>query len=486
MMQIHPSTSMKTKEFSTNPYFSFINEIKSNNETHNIIYEIFGGMFTRTFSCLNCKEQVSSRPELFLNLNLNFPLNIYFRSKEQTHILQKLVFYSSKTSDFKENDIKEFISEKFPNVNKDSLKFHLYSEFFNENDENKEYSESSNSYSYKSNEFNSATSYNFPKKIKKSSEGNMIFVNELNEQELKDLQANDDVLYLILQETSIGKYQIFTYIVGNRHTTSRTINLEVYSRIQQKELSIIKEEFEEKYINNGSIIDENKAPFVLMSFGEQASTTHILEKEVYKKRIYQYIDEEFDLDQGNQLRIKKILIKIAPEQSFNFPKISKQIKIMDFIELLFHSEKIEEKKCEKCSNALTKNTKIQIAPNILILVIGRFYHDTNSGQLTKNNTPINIDENLSFEVECPNLMFNLEQINFKEKCVPKKVEYELIGIINHYGKDLYQGHYISYCWDFLRRQWFKCDDHEVDPEQIGIICKENNEVYIIFYRKKTT
>ena len=69
-------------------------------------------------------------------------------------------------------------------------------------------------------------------------------------------------------------------------------------------------------------------------------------------------------------------------------------------------------------------------------------------------------------------MFNLEQINFKEKYVPKKVEYELIVI--------------SYCLDFLRRQWFKCDDHEVDPEQIGIICKENNEVYIIFYRKKTT
>ena len=66
--------------------------------------------------------------------------------------------------------------------------------------------------------------------------------------------------------------------------------MEVYSRIQQKG-SIIKEEFEEKYINNGSIIDENKAPLVLMSL-------YFREKS-YKKGIYQFRSRESIEDKEN-------------------------------------------------------------------------------------------------------------------------------------------------------------------------------------------
>ena len=511
MKIFYPSVSNNAREYVNHPYFNFINELKLS-ETQTMIYRIFGGLFQRTLCCQFCQNdkkgenennlnkdnkeiennvdlngsmQFSSNTELFLTLNLNFPLNIYFRSKEQPFILHKLVYYSSNAADIKENDLKDFICAKFQKVKADFLKIHFYDII----DEIEEKQSSSSFYESNSSNFygsNSQTMYpNSRKSHKKPSSKCLIFVIEMNDQEMQDTQNKEDVLFCIMNKGKPEKKnEILTFVLGNCRMAYGQLYLEIYSRIREKEVSSLKEDFKKEFLSN-DLINEDKALFLLDILSEKDGTENFYnsnKRGPKKLDIYQSICKESDIHRReNDNRV--IEIEIFFQDDVKFPKISKQIRISDFLELFLHSEKIMEKTCEKCSKPLIKTTKIQIAPNILILVLGRFYHDVLNGKMNKNNIPITIEERISLAIECPNLNFDLSKTNFNENSSPKKVEYELIGISTHYGQDLYQGHYISYCWDSLKRTWFICDDHTIDEMSIERACKENDGAYIIFYRK---
>ena len=418
--------------------------------------------------------QFSSNTELFLTLNLNFPLNIYFRSKEQPFILQKVVYYSSNAADIKENDLKAFICGKFQIIKADSLKICFYEEI---EEKQSHYFDDSDSHTIYSNS---------KKSQKKTSSKCLIFVIEMNDQEMQDTQNKEDVLFFILKKgKSEKKNEILTFVLGNHRMTYGQLYLEIYSRIREKETSSLKEDFKDRFLSNDHI-NEDKALFLLDILSDNQSKTfdNIYNNKRGPKKldIYENICKESDIPRRESDN-RAIEIELFFQDDIKFPKISKQIRISDFFELFLHSEKIMEKTCEKCSKPLIKATKIQIAPNILILVIGRFYQDVLNGNMMKNNIPITIEERISLAVESPNLNFDLSKTDFNEKSSSKKVEYELIGISTHHSKDISKGHYISYCWDSLKRTWFTCDDHTIDEISVERVCKENEGAYLIFYRK---
>ena len=60
----------------------------------------------------------------------------------------------------------------------------------------------------------------------------------------------------------------------------------------------------------------------------------------------------------------------------------------------------------------------------------------------------------------------------------KKIEYNLIGIINHYG-GAYYGHYTASCLN--RNKWYKFDDEIVSPLKDNKIVTDS--AYVLFYQR---
>ena len=69
------------KENLKNPYFSFINEIKTKDEYQTPIFKTFGGLLKRKLFCSQCignSKENSFTTETFLNLNLTVPSKFIF------------------------------------------------------------------------------------------------------------------------------------------------------------------------------------------------------------------------------------------------------------------------------------------------------------------------------------------------------------------------------------------------------------------------
>ena len=125
-------------------------------------------------------------------------------------------------------------------------------------------------------------------------------------------------------------------------------------------------------------------------------------------------------------------------------------------------EEFLEWKCDKCnSKGGIKQSQIYTLPHVLMIMIKRFRMTTN-GTFQKINTPINISNNINFQ---------LNGIS---------TNYNLIGIGNHYG--VYGGgHYTAHvlennnwiCFDDIHRSVIDISKHN--------IFVNNNSAYILCY-----
>ena len=74
--------------------------------------------------------------------------------------------------------------------------------------------------------------------------------------------------------------------------------------------------------------------------------------------------------------------------------------------------------------------------------------------------------------------------DLKEFCIPggkHSAMYDLIGVINHYGK-MGGGHYISVAHNFVKERWIKFDDEDVSyAKQNDIV---NRYAYVLFYKRR--
>lgn len=162
-----------------------------------------------------------------------------------------------------------------------------------------------------------------------------------------------------------------------------------------------------------------------------------------------------------------------------------KVHMNDLLDFFFQQERIKERKCEKCCDTMLKTAKIHVSPNILILVIGRFLQNGNIMQ--KINTPITFETTLDLtkNVEMPNLNFDKDKIIFNKINPNKqKITYDLIGVTDHQGSNLSEGHYISFCWDYLKEKWYKYSDDDFSLQNSVDFCNENRETYILFYKRR--
>lgn len=124
-------------------------------------------------------------------------------------------------------------------------------------------------------------------------------------------------------------------------------------------------------------------------------------------------------------------------------------------------ELLEDYKCDRCLQTQTqKQTQIYNPPKILYIQLCRFQNN-----LQKNNLFIEIPETLNLIKYC----------NESTKKQYKRLNYKLIGKINHYGST-YGGHYTADCYDFNKNKWYNFNDERVNIQKQDV----GNE-YIIMY-----
>ncbi|KAL0215779.1 hypothetical protein P9112_007963 [Eukaryota sp. TZLM1-RC] len=147
----------------------------------------------------------------------------------------------------------------------------------------------------------------------------------------------------------------------------------------------------------------------------------------------------------------------------------KKKTLLGSFERYFAKEKVENFKCDSCSNkgTITKWNTFRTLPNVLMVQLKRFsFHNRGSKVGTKIVFPEVLDSSY----------FQLPKELNQEVC------YELLGIVVHHGSSLSFGHYTSFvkCGNGL---WYHFDDEQVCQVSKQTVLNVENG-YIAFYVKK--
>ena len=211
---------------------------------------------------------------------------------------------------------------------------------------------------------------------------------------------------------------------------------------------------------------------ILEKFSAHTKYVNIKEKiKIHKnKRLILNIDLKCEIDINKLPKIEENKDKIIQNSKIN---------LYDCLNLFNSEEKIEENDyyCTKCKKrvAFFKKMDIYKEPYYLIIHLKRF----KSNNEINNNYIFNIFNNIKNNTF---IDFPIQNLDLTEYILGnntnKKILYNLIGIINHYGGAFY-GHYTANCLN--RNKWYKFND------EIVLEMKENKIVtdsaYVLFYQR---
>ena len=274
--------------------------------------------------------------------------------------------------------------------------------------------------------------------------------------------------------------------------------LKLFHYFQKEELLNINESFNnisyrnEKstgfliYINPNKIekTNLNICSKILNYFKNSSQYYRLLEKFSSHTK-YINIKEKIKIHKNKRLILN---IDLKCEIDINkLPKIedkNKRLKYCSKIDLydclnLFHSEeKIESNDyyCSKCKKHVSFNKKIDIykEPYYLIIQLKRF----KNGNELNNNYIFNFLNNIKNNTFIDFPVQNLDLTKYITRNNNNKIQYNLIGIINHYG-GAYYGHYTASCLN--RNKWYKFDDEIVSPLKDNKIVTDS--AYVLFYQR---
>ena len=475
-----------SSKFKNTPYNLFIDLLKKTPENNTIISQTFAGLLKRHITCTICFQPCEVTYESFFNINLTFPAKvILFISKATPYIIRKIPLFLYNQCEDIEREVLNVILESYIDVDKQALRFFSLEEYMKCKENNRKGNEKSislrdpNEY-YGSDQLTKEFIQKTISLVDKPIRNDETYIQKQYYlvSEMKEINNDDIGLFILFSEIAEKNYEIINFVIGNiKDFTYKQLYIEAYSRLKKEAITegmnLEVEEFNKK----------GKLPFILSFLDNKSYPIKYNDNgfDIPKERIYG--------KNGGFRYIYEIHIKIVKE-SLTLMTIS-NMEIKDLIGFFLNKEKIEDLKCEKCKNknCMVKKSEIFVSPNILILVIDRFKRTDNT--FSKNNFPVNFDRKLDLTklVENPNLNFNVRKINYEkfneiQENKKKKLKYQLVAVCIHKGNVSYAGHYISYCYDYLDRNWYEYDD-DIIKQMNGLeFCKQNKEAYILFYKKK--
>ena len=164
------------------------------------------------------------------------------------------------------------------------------------------------------------------------------------------------------------------------------------------------------------------------------------------------------------------------EIPINDKKENSTLNIKSCLDEYFKNESLDKNNlydCEKCKKKVNSIKKLTITkiPEILILILKKYTY-YNDMQSKKN---IIVD----FPVYSLDINPYLSKIREKEK-----VYYNLFGVINHEGKNFFEGHYTCICK--YQNFWYLFNDSHITRIRYNYIEKKTtlfDNSYILFYRR---
>ena len=139
-------------------------------------------------------------------------------------------------------------------------------------------------------------------------------------------------------------------------------------------------------------------------------------------------------------------------------------QIKSLSEAIKNYEKEKINKC-RCGYYAKTKTVIYTLPEILIIHLQRSNFTEHSEHYVSFKHELTFDDKL------------LSEFNIKYK----DYNYELVGVINHYGSQ-YGGHNFSYCKNFFDNKWYEYNDEDVIDIKESYICTKYG--FLLFYQLK--
>ena len=210
---------------------------------------------------------------------------------------------------------------------------------------------------------------------------------------------------------------------------------------------------------------------ILEKFSGHTKYTNIKEKLAINKnkRLILNIDLKCDID----------INKLPKVEEDNKLVCNSKIDFYDCLKL-FNSEEIIDNEffCTKCRKKVSIHKKMDIykEPYYLIIHFKRFKNRIEETNNYFSKFFNNIKNNAFIAFPIQNL--DLTEYVLRNKDNNKKIKYNLIGIINHYGS-AYYGHYTANCLN--RNNWYKFNDEIVSKMKENKIVTDS--AYVLFYQR---
>ena len=485
-----------------------------------IIIDLFYGQLRNKIICDECKHNsIVYDPFMILPLcmpNGRFNLEIkYFTLNLDFHIFNINLKEENKCDDYKikiVEKIKNYFNEEKRN-NKNLKKKNKINKKRNKNENNKNNINDKNEINMNEISINSIELILLTKekKIYKIVNNNidiLFYINKGYELVAYEKEENvDNIYFYLIHYTKENFLWIYSYIYENilfEYPLPLSIKQEqsvsyIYQKIftYLNEYNNIKEDLnldisnEKKigfviYINNDKVKQNKKSicSEIYDYFNKYNNKIRFLEKFNFDSN-YSEIKHKYNINKNKRFVLnidvlnnidKEKLPKI--ENKNNQLKFKTKINLNDCFDYFFSEEKIEENAyyCTKCKkrNKFLKKMDINREPYYLIIQFNRF--KINSGDKnTKFFNAFNYTKNDIF-IDFPLQNFDLSEYIFGNE--NQRANYNLIGVINHYGDGFY-GHYTSYCLN--RNNWYCFDDETVTEINRDKIV--TNSAYILFYQK---